>query len=231
MPNVVTVTRKIWRTLVPLSIRDAGWLRNFKHSVFKSISPNLIYDAEYYRKEVEDEAVRSADTIADTLLADFKPGSVVDVGCGTGALLAALRDRGCRGFGLEYSDAGLECCRARGLDVQKFDLEKGSLAEDRSFDVAISMEVAEHLAATSADRFVALLTRLSDRIVFTAAPPGQGGKDHVNEQPPAYWIQKFRDRGFAPDVDLAARWRQDWEASNQVTWYYRRNLLIFRREV
>jgi hypothetical protein len=53
--------------------------------------------------------------------------------------------------------------------------------------------------------------------------------DHVNEQPPSYWIAKFRDRGFTPDLDLAERWKRDWEASGKVAGFYSRNLLVFRR--
>ena len=91
----------------------------------------------------------------------------------TGALLEALRDQGCRVFGLEYADAGLELCRKRGLEVQKFHIGRSALPDNRTFDVAISMEVAEHLPESSADPFVAVLTELSNCIVFTAAHPGR----------------------------------------------------------
>jgi hypothetical protein len=65
--------------------------------------------------------------------------------------------------------------------------------------------------------------------VFTAAHPGQGGTDHVNEQPATYWIAKFAKRGFSSDLDLADRWRKDWEASGQVPEFYSQNLMIFRK--
>jgi SAM-dependent methyltransferase len=229
MPILSETARGIWRAVVPASLRDTRLVQNLKHFVLKRISHNIIYDAAYFETLVENEAVRSAGTIAGSIVTDLEPSTAVDVGCGTGALLAALQARGCRVFGLEYADSGLEFCRRRNLEVQKFDLERESLPEDRAFDVAISMEVAEHLAESRADHFVSLLTRLSNRIVFTAARPGQGGTDHVNEQPPSYWIAKFRDRGFTPDLDQADRWRKDWERSGQVAHCYFQNLLIFRR--
>ena len=145
---------------------------------------------------MEGPASQSAARIAATIAEDLKPTTVIDVGCGTGALLAALRERGCRVCGLEYAEAALVHCRARQLEVEKFDLEHDTYRADRRFEVAISMEVAEHLPEGAADRYVDLLTRLAPVIVFTAASPGQGGTDHVNEQPPSYWIAKFRDRGF-----------------------------------
>ena len=82
------------------------------------------------------------------------------------------------------------------VTVLKFDLERDNLKDTRTFDVAISMEVAEHLPEKIADRYVDLLTGLSNIIVFTAAYPGQGGDDHVNEQPALYWISKFQARAF-----------------------------------
>jgi hypothetical protein len=120
-------------------------------------------------------------------------------------------------------------CRSRGLDVRKFDLEsEDPTAQLGAFDVAISMEVAEHLPSTCANVFVRLLTSLAPVVVFTAAPPGQGGVDHVNEQPPEYWIQLFELHGFQLNRDLSDRWRKRWEA-NRVVSFYHKNLMIFRR--
>ena len=74
-----------------------------------------------------------------------------------------------------------------------------------------------------------LLTRLAPVILFTAASPGQGGTDHVNEQPPSYWMAKFRERGFEHERDQSQRWSDTWKAAADVeSWYYE-NLMIFRR--
>lgn len=188
-----------------------------------------IYNADYYETKVEGPAVRSAGTMAASILHDLKPSSVVDVGCGTGALLERLRDGGSAVFGLEYAEAALNACRARSLDVEKFDLESDSFANDRTFDVAVSMEVAEHLPESVADRYVDLLASLAPVVVFTAATPGQGGNDHVNEQPHSYWIDKFGDRGFQHERVLSRRWSEDWAAHGDVEKWYYKNLMIFRR--
>jgi len=140
-----------------------------------------------------------------------------------------LRRRGCQVLGLEYSEAALRYCRSRDLDVRKFDLERDTLADDQTFDVAISIEVAEHLPEKISGRYVALLARLSSVIVFTAAPPGQGGHDHVNEQPPSYWISKFQALGFAYDEELSRLWRESWREKAVVAYWYFQNLMIFRR--
>lgn len=229
MPSLYRISQTVWRAIVPLSLRETRLARGVKRLYNRTVPHNVVYDSEYFEREVESGAALSAEAIAGSILSDLKPSTAVDVGCGTGALLAALKAHGCRVLGLEYSDSGLEYCRNRGLDVRKFDIERAALDDDPTFDVAITMEVAEHLPESCADRFVSLLTALSDQIVFTAATPGQGGTDHINEQPASYWLAKFLDRGFTPDYELAARWKRDWEATRQVSVYYFRNLMILRR--
>lgn len=223
---MTSIIKKIYRGIVPVSVRSSPAVGKLKTRV---LGHDGIYSDEYYEHTVEGPAVRSSGTIADSIVTDLKPARVVDVGCGTGALLDALRSRGCEVFGLEYSEAGLKFCRSRNLDVAKFDLERDTLDDGRTFDAAVSMEVAEHLPEHIADRYVDLLTRLAPVIVFTAAPPGQGGEDHVNEQPPEYWITKFRDRAFEQDTKLSGQWRESWRASDQVENWYFQNLMIFRK--
>jgi SAM-dependent methyltransferase len=226
MGIMVEVIKKLYRALLPTSVRDSPMVAKLKTQL---LGHDLIYNADYYEKTVEGPAARSAGRIANSILNDFKATCVIDVGCGTGALLEALRDKGCEVFGLEYAEAALRYCRARRLNVAKFDLERNVFHDNRTFDVAVSMEVAEHLPETVADRYVGLLTQLSRVVVFTAAPPGQGGADHINEQPPSYWITKFQQRGFEYAEELSQRWREIWRAAGNVeSWYYK-NLMIFRR--
>jgi SAM-dependent methyltransferase len=187
-----------------------------------------MYDHHYFTRTVEDAARHSAPFIADSIITEFRPYYVIDVGCGTGALLEVLQARGCSVMGLENAQAAIELCRARNVPVLKFDLEQDKPPVGLSGDVVISLEVAEHLPERSADRFVDLLTKLSKQIVFTAAYPGQGGGDHVNEQPQSYWIEKFRTRGFDFDEVLSLKWRQDWKQHGLADWYWT-NCMVFRK--
>lgn len=231
MGTLDSIVRAAYRRCVPDRVKKSGAMTALKSAVYRSrIGHNIIYNADYYEQTVEGPAVRSAGAMADDIVADLGPASVLDVGCGTGALMEAIRERGCSVQGLEYADAALTYCRKRGLEVTKFDLENDDLAGDRSFDVAVSLEVAEHLPESVADPYVNLLTRSARTVVFTAAPPGQGGADHVNEQPPGYWIEKFGGRGFELDDGLTNRWKSRWEASGVVqSWYYQ-NLMVFRKD-
>lgn len=185
------------------------------------------YDAEYY-EFIEFTSVYSQNPMADSIVRDLAPRTVVDLGCGTGALLEALRRRKVRVAGLEYSDAALAYCKKRRLRVCKFDIARHSLPPKlRRRDVALSFEVAEHLPPELADRFVETLTAASDTVVFSAATPGQGGTDHVNEQPHEYWIDKMRALGFYLDEDLSRRWRDEWHGCT-ANWYHM-NVMVFHR--
>lgn len=223
---VMNTMRSIYRSLLPVSLRTSLPVTKLKSYL---LGHDWIYNSDYYETTIEGPALVSARRIATSILDDFAPTRVIDVGCGTGALLEALREMGCEVFGLEYSEAALEYCRSRKLSVAKFDLETDVFHGNRVFEVAVSMEVAEHLPKNIADRYVDLLASLAKVIVFSAAPPGQGGTAHLNEQPPSYWIAKFQQRGFTPAEELPQRWRTIWQATGDVREWYYHNLIIFQR--
>lgn len=228
MPSPFSLARRVWRALpghgglarLPLVRRLLARAQAFGH-------PDELYDAAYYHA-VDGLAAGSMPVIAETLTREVAPASVLDVGCGTGGLLAALRALGIPGTGLEHSAAGLAACRAQGLDVRAADLGAGVQAPVGRFGTAACLEVAEHLPPDGADALVDLLVAASDIVLFTAATPGQGGTGHVNEQPHAYWIGRFAARGLPLDAGATARLRAEWDARS-VAWWYARNVMLFRR--
>jgi SAM-dependent methyltransferase len=129
-----------------------------------------IYDSTYYAEKVEPSIQLSAGQMADSILRDLAPEFIADVGCGTGALLAALQKRGAEFLGFEYSAAALKLCHERGLDVVKYDIEADPIPSAR-VDVVISTEVAEHLPESCADKYLEILSTLAPTIILTAPPP------------------------------------------------------------
>jgi hypothetical protein len=82
--------------------------------------------------------------------------------------------------------------------------------------------VAEHLHPDSADNLVETLTSLSSRILFSAAVPGQMGQNHLNEQWPEYWQEKFSGFGYVfHDVLRPVFWN-----NRQVPRWYKQNMFM-----
>jgi hypothetical protein len=78
----------------------------------------------------------------------------------------------------------------------------------------------------SSDTLVANLTRHSDKVLFSAATPGQGGENHINEQTPEFWRLLFAKRGYRP-FDLI---RPAIKGNRAVESWYRRNVLLYVAE-
>ena len=169
------------------------------------------------------EVPRSARAIVPLVMSLMAPRSVVDIGCGNGAWLAAFSEAGVRDFlGVDGAYTPPERLlmphdRFRAVDIaQPFDL-------GRRFDLAISLEVAEHLPASAADRFVETLTKLAPVIMFSAAVPSQGGVGHVNEQWQDYWRAKFAAHGLlATDPIRPLIWGRA-----EVAAYYQQNIIVY----
>ncbi len=202
-----------------------NWLQN---STIRYATHDEIYDKKYYLEVVDPPAVRSAATVGATINEKLHPSTVIDLGCGTGALIRCLAQLGIRCVGLEYAELGVGICKDRGLDVHKFDVTRDTLPVSEVFDLAISIEVAEHLPEESADRFVSTLCSLADQVILTAAGPTETSPYHLNCQPKQYWVEKFFSAGFILDGDLVEEFRREWTGTCVQHWYWR-NLMVFRK--
>lgn len=226
MPTIGSLAKNAAKAIVPNAFKNTRLYQQLRRLLK---SHDSIYDEAYYDRDVEGPAAHAAPYIAQSIVARCKPRSLIDVGCGTGVMLTAFRSHGLDVSGLEYSTAGLRRCRERQLDVRKFDLEHDALEKSKTYDLALSLEVAEHLPEHTADRFVSLLCNSAPIVVISAAKPGQGGVDHVNLQPQSYWIQKFAERGFSYEGEATKNLVADWRSANIISYYYE-NLMVFRKQ-
>lgn len=180
------------------------------------------YDANFH-DVMTDRALPSARVIVPVLLEFMEIHSVLDIGCGQGAWLKTFREHGVeRVRGLD----GASVDRSRLLiDPACFtavDLEKCP-ERTETFDLALCLEVAEHLGARASRPLVRLLTRAAPLVLFSAAVPGQGGIDHQNEQWPEYWRSLFAEHGYRR---LDPVRRHIWQDPRVAGWY-QQNLFLF----
>jgi SAM-dependent methyltransferase len=182
------------------------------------------YDAKYFG-EIRRGAESAAACMVSEVLKILSPRSVVDVGCGLGTWLAEFQKRGIPevlGIDGDYVDVG-QLVIDRHLFIAR-DLRR-PLGVNRKFDLAISLEVAEHLSRECAERFVSDLVSLAPTVLFSAAVPFQHGENHVNEQWPDYWAQIFLGFGYIPLDCIRPRiWMDD-----QIDYWYRQNTILYVR--
>lgn len=179
------------------------------------------YDDEFFEKISKNEV--SARHVLEVLLRTVSPSSVIDVGCGTGAWLKALSDlHDCKTIGIDGAYVPENLRKLAASDFLEHDLMKPLPTQSR-YDLAICLEVAEHLPKERATGFVRELTQLAPVVMFSAAIPGQGGTHHVNEQWQSYWQSLFAAEGFiAHDLIRPPLWHNE-----EVEFYYRQNLIVY----
>lgn len=183
------------------------------------------YDASFFDRRQEG-ALRSAREIVPVVVELVRPASVIDVGCARGEWLSVFREHGVehvRGVDGDSVDPSRLLIPQDAFSVR--DLSAG-LDLEGAFDLAVSLEVAEHLPSDAADRFVASLARLAPVVLFSAAVPFQGGTGHQNEQWPSYWAGRFAKHEMVP---LDAVRPRCWRNAAVLSWY-RQNTLLYVRE-
>jgi SAM-dependent methyltransferase len=181
-----------------------------------------LYSHAFYA-ELSMTARRSAREIVPLVLELLHPRSVVDVGCGTGAWLAAFQDYGVPDvLGIDGAHVPPELLEVPANCFLVRDLAR-PLRLARRFDLVLALEVAEHLPPSRAGAFIESLTGLGPLVLFSAAIPFQGGLHHANEQWPAYWAALFATQGFVPIDCIRPR---VWENAH-VQWWYAQNTLLY----
>lgn len=181
---------------------------------------------EYFYREQSGPSLRSAREVVPIVLSLLASRSVVDVGCGVGTWLSVFRECGVNDVvGLDGEYVKNEQLQIPGEKFIPSDLN-GNYAFDQRFDLAMSLEVAEHLSEEFAAGFVRDLASFSSVVLFSAAIPGQGGVHHVNEQWPAYWRGLFADRGYiAVDCIRPRIWN-----NRKIEVSYRQNIVLYVEE-
>ncbi len=178
------------------------------------------YRKSFYRG-LGGPGAEAAREVLPFIIEHVKPKSVVDVGCGPGDWLST-----CGTLGI--SDVqGMDFHSGAVLNIPRTQYEVVDLTKPfhvpRTFDLAISLEVGEHLPAECAEGFVKSITKLAPAVLFSAAIPQQGGTHHVNEQWPSYWAAQFGKFGYEP-VDCI---RPMFWSNARVACYYAQNVVMY----
>ena len=185
-------------------------MKKDKYKTFEDY--NLEYDKEYYdvdcdrghntKYEISNPQWFSYfDTLSDQIIEQYNPRKVIDVGCAKGFLVSLLRDKGIEAFGIEVSEYAISEVRD---DIRKYCnlvsiLESSEINKLGRYELAVCIEVLEHLPKEFAEEAISNLVGLSDNILFSSTPDDHEEESHVNVQPPQYWISLFKKFGYYID--------------------------------
>jgi len=187
----------------------------------------VTYDEDFYNAQKE-ESLLSARVAVPLVLEVIgrKINSVVDIGCGVGTWLSVYKEQGVgEVFGVDGDYVDRDMLLIDQMEFKSHDLTK-KLELDRNFDLALSLEVAEHIDDKLAPLFCENLTNLAAVIFFSAAIPGQGGTHHINEQWPNYWRKLFAEKGYVMvDVLRSRLWGLE-----KLKAHYAQNSFIYIKE-
>jgi len=181
-----------------------------------------MYPAEWHRI-YSGKTGESARRILPPLLQRFSVTSMVEIGCGNAHWSQAALDNGVGdilaidGPWNNRSALLVEQVNFRGADLSQ------PLELDRRFDLAVCLEVAEHLPDSSASRLVRSICDAADVVLFGAAIPMQGGPGHINERWPSYWRGLFEQHGYAAfDLVRPSHWED-----REIHYWYRQNCFVY----
>lgn len=181
----------------------------------------VFYGNKFFDSQVNG-SLKSAKVILELLWKFYKPTSIVDFGCGRGTWLYTAELMGVKdlkGYDGEWVAGKII---SKNIDFSAIDLEDIKI-DPKKYDLAISVEVAEHISEEAAKNLVKVMCKSSDIILFSAAIKNQGGTNHINEQSQSYWVNLYKAEGFdCLDVIRPEIWD-----NKEVEWWYRQNIFLF----
>ncbi len=183
------------------------------------------YNTDFY-DWIDSETYKDAEIIISYIIEWIKPKSIVDFGCGEGLWLSVAKkiDDDISILGLDGEYVHKNRLKIPANNFQALDLSK-RVSLNKKYDLAISTEVAEHIMEKYSDNFIDNITSVSDRILFSAAIPGQDGINHVNEQWQSYWIKRFEDKGYFANLSI----RDFFWNEKEVTSWRKQNIIYFSK--
>lgn len=169
---------------------------------------------------------KAAEVVVPIVLELLSVNSVLDIGCGIGTWLKVFKECGIKDLlGVDGDYVNRTQLQIDQNNFLSHDLTQ-TLSLEKDFDLVVSLEVAEHLPEEAADLFVESIVKHGKAILFSAAIPGQGGQNHLNEQWPSYWQAKFLKHGYRyydPIRPLI------WNNKDVEVWY-RQNMFLLLHE-
>lgn len=179
-------------------------------------APDSVYGRDYYDHYAiagrvgysRENWLADFRNIADGIIRQLNPRTVLDVGCAKGFLVECLRERGVEAYGLDFSDYAISQVRD---DIRRY-CWVGSAADPltRSYDLIFCNEVCEHLSEADANEAIRQMTSHAEAVLFSSTPGHFDDPTHVNVRPIIDWLRLFARSSFAPDETFDVGFLAPW---------------------
>ncbi len=166
-----------------------------------------LYGEDYYKyyagfgyDRKEEHWLKFFGDIADMIIKEFGPDTVLDAGCAKGFLVESLRDRGVEAYGIDISEYAISEVRDDMRPYCKVASITDTDSFDREYDLITCIEVLEHLTVPEGKEALKNICSNTDTVIFSSTPDDLGDPTHINVQPADYWIKMFNNNGFTGDL-------------------------------
>jgi GT2 family glycosyltransferase/SAM-dependent methyltransferase len=186
-----------------------------------SKSGSELFDAYYFAHDCgrpyqrDEDWLQFFDAIAERIVNDLQPKTVLDAGCAMGFLVEMLRKRGVEAYGIDISEYAIANVHE---DIRPF-CWIASVVDPlaQKYDLIVCIEVLEHLKPAEAEKAIANLCQYTTQVLFSSTPSDYGEATHFNVRPPSYWAELFARHSFFHDLEFEALFLTPWA-------------MLFRRE-
>lgn len=184
-----------------------------------------LYSSTFHSK-IQSEETPQAERIAEYIKQYIKPSCYLDFGCSTGIYLRAIKSKlpDISSYGFEFSNSAIE--HAVTSDIIQADLSIPLSIEKKPDTLGLCLEVLEHIPDEYWRQVLENIATLSDKIIFSAAVPGQGGVGHINCRPKIDWIRRFHLLGWIVDYDATRHFLKYMQGGYHMGWLAN-NAVIF----
>jgi hypothetical protein len=159
-----------------------------------------MYDRDFH-KSIENDETPQAIRLAEYIKEHLSPTCFFDFGCSTGTYLYQIKKHlpNIISVGFEFSDEAVQ--HAVCSDIIQHDLTTPLTISKSPRTLGLCLEVLEHIEDIHWKSVLENITKNCDRVIFSAAVPGQGGVGHINCRLKIVWIKRFHELGWVVDLD------------------------------
>jgi hypothetical protein len=184
-----------------------------------------MYTRDFHKSIENDEhpqAVRLADYIANYLT----PSTFLDFGCSTGLYMKEVQTvlPTIPTVGFEFSQDAVDCALCK--NIYQTDLTEDVHIVKNPNTLGLCLEVLEHIEDIHWKQVLTNMTHSCDKLIFSAAVPGQGGTGHINCRPKIDWIKRFHELGWVVDLDATTHLLHYMKQGYHMGWFVNNAMVL-----